>query len=72
MATQQVNIRMEDEFVERLKEAAESYHFRSYNEAARDLLETYFEMWCELQDAKQDFFEQQKGRIVKSEKRRAG
>jgi metal-responsive CopG/Arc/MetJ family transcriptional regulator len=72
MATQQVNVRMEDAFVEKLKEAAEQYHYRSHNEAARDLLETYFDLWCELQEAKQAFLKQQKGRLARSEKRIAG
>lgn len=72
MATQQVNVRLEDDFVEKLKDAAERYRFRSHNEVARDIQETYFEMWCELQEAKLKFFEQQKGRLQKPEKRIAG
>ncbi len=72
MATQQVNVRMEDDFVVDLKDDATKYKFRSHNEVARDILETYHEMWRELQEAKLAFLEQQKKRIVASEKQRAG
>lgn len=79
MATQQVNVRLEDDFVEELKQLAERYNFKSHNELARDLLETYLPMWVELQEAKSEFLmqqrgraEQQKGRVLHTEKRRVG
>jgi predicted transcriptional regulator len=72
MATQQVNVRLDDELIEQLKTVADKYSYRSHNEVARDLIETYLPMWKELQAAKEEFLQQQQGRLMQPPKRRVG
>ena len=50
MSAEQLNLRMDSEFVEQLETDAKKYGLRGKNSAAADILETYYPIWKEMQE----------------------
>lgn len=64
--TSQLLLRPSEELISRLERAAEAYGYRSRNEVAVEVLETYFEFWELSQQAKQEMIEQQRAVLIEA------
>lgn len=64
--TNQLLLRPSEELINRIERAAETYGYRSRNEVAVEVLETYFEFWELSQQAKQEMIEQQRAVLIEA------
>lgn len=62
--TEQLNLRLHSDTVEKLDTAASEFKLRGRNSVAQDIIETYFEAWVELQEMKQNAVAQQRKRTA--------
>lgn len=60
--TEQLNLRLRVDIVERLTELADHYNFRGKNSVAQDIIEQYLEDWIELQETVLQVRQQQRQR----------
>jgi hypothetical protein len=54
MATKQFLIRPDEAFIGRLEKAADRFGVRTANQLALEVLEKYFELYCQAKQAEQD------------------
>jgi len=64
--TSQLLLRPSEELISRIEKAAEAYGYRSRNEVAVEVLETYFEFWELSQQAKQEVIDQQRAMMIEA------
>lgn len=62
--TNQLLLRPSEELINRLERAAETYGYRSRNEVAVEVLETYFAFWEDFQQQKQEMIAQQRTALL--------
>lgn len=60
--TEQLNLRLRVDIVERLTDLADQYDFRGKNTVAQDIIEKYIEDWIELQETILNVRQQQRQR----------
>ena len=70
--TTQVNVRMPEDLVKKLEQAAQKYRRRSFNQVALEIIEDYLEFWIQAEEVKQGFIAQQRemfsGKTIRAEK----
>lgn len=67
MKTDQLNIRLEPKLIQRMEKAAARYGIRSRNAVAQEIVEQYFDLWEQLQEAKLELFLKQREALLGQE-----
>lgn len=64
MATKQYLLRLEEELIQRLSDAAADFGTSSGNQVAAEVIQTYLDFWVAAKKKQQEFIEEQRAAVL--------